>query len=151
MKIAIKHPKNTHVQNRREAIEHAKDRLCALIKFDTERYNELRFELGCQWAEKHCVDHEAAVYLNKQPEFWGWFKQEFETLTNNFFDAIKLESDWHYVLMLRTQDNELLFLDKKQQIHKAFEAYMSDCILHKENYRLLLELGFHKTIKSINQ
>ncbi|TAE62457.1 MAG: hypothetical protein EAY68_08685, partial [Bacteroidetes bacterium] len=86
------------IQEARKMIEEAKEMLLYTTEMPEAFYNELLFELATEWAEAHTQCEDAALYLLKQPEFWGWWKKVWAERTEAFNHCIHYDEDGEWYL-----------------------------------------------------
>jgi hypothetical protein len=134
-----------HIDKIRHQIAETKALVLEHVGLSEEEYTELFIEVGSQWAERMCVNAEAAEFVKYDSVFWGWWSMEWMDRTNDFLECIHYR-DGEFMLLMQNAGTVYCVYDRAEKA-KMYGMWISNKMLNCTRNLHILELSFHNLMK----
>lgn len=142
--------KTSNVKKVKKCIADNNELIQQFTGMTSEEYNTFFFDLAIKWAEKFTQDQEATRVLTTDSLFWGWWAIEFDKRNEKFIGYVQfnIDSPTHQYHIMIQSSNSIRCVNSAKGIRNIYEGKMDDEMLNCPSCSRLMEISFHKSLKT---
>ncbi len=130
-----------------QLMEEQKHLLQGITGIAKDSQNELLFENAMQWAEKHIGIRQDVNWISQQPEFWGWWMNEWYRLGVHFLANVHYNTNTNEWYCWKIDNkNQFHYISGKDALSEFYQQFMNARLENGLKTNSVLYRSFHENL-----